>query len=209
MRERLLEPFGDVGQVVLQVIAQRVQPGFTVAISGNMRHYRQHRRGRQPVAGLELLVVGVARGIIADKAVGPGQRRDIEGFGSGGQQCPGRAGNLTPRRMALLAPHHIHMDLIADHQHIVAFAQLGHLLQFLGTPYLAGRVMRAAQQQNFGLRPCQQRLQVGHITLPVVAVFVQRAGQQLALITEDHLIKRVIGRGVGDDVFPRCRPQAD
>ena len=70
--KRLLQPLGDVGQIILQIVAQGVQPGFAVTIGGHVRGDRQHRRRGEAVAGFELLEVGFAAGIVADKAVGTG-----------------------------------------------------------------------------------------------------------------------------------------
>ena len=101
------------------------------------------------------------------------------------------------------------MDLIADDAHVVALAQFGHLLQLVAAPHFAGGVMRAAQQQDLGLRPRQQGLKVRHVAAPVVAGLVQRAGQQLALVGEDHFVEGVVGRSMGHHVVARYGPLAD
>ncbi|MNC36878.1 hypothetical protein D3C75_854220 [compost metagenome] len=85
------------------------------------------------------------------------------------------------------------MNFIADDLHVVTFAQRGHGGQLVAGPDLAGRVLRAAQQQNAVLRLGQHRFKRVHIALPAGSVFLQRHAHHPALIALDGFVKRVVG----------------
>ena len=174
-----------------------------------MGDQRRHGGGRESIATLQSREISFAGCGIVNQAVSPGKRGNIEAFRAGGEQRPRPASDVAPRRMTMLTPDHIHMNLIADDLHAVLFAQQGHGFKLFAAPHFPGRVMRAAQQQQRVARLRQRAFKLRHIAMPLIIPMRQRDRRNATAVSGNGFIKSVIGRRMDYHTIAFVRPLAN
>ena len=110
--------------------------------------------------------------------------------------------------MAEARAHELLMDLVGDDQHIVLEADGGDAQQLLARPDAAGRIVRAAEQEELDIIFDNLIFKVRKVNLVVAVLEDKRAVDELAAVLADDLAERIVDGLLQEDGIAGLREAA-
>ena len=202
-RFRLLVIALDVGKELLEPVG--------AVLIGGLGGEEAERVGLAVAGRRDLGAEALAQFIILDEDVRDLQAGEVEGLrrrgaGDGLRRNLRREGG--ERRVLEAQAHELLVNLVGDDQYAVLEADRGDAQQFLARPDAAGRIVRAAEQEELDFILDDLIFKVGKVDL-VVAVFEdERAVDEQAPVLADDLAERVVDGLLQEDGVAGLREAA-